>query len=100
MPHIAMHDGLPGILGPMAFRPETAKPLNELCHSSHGAAAAHHLGGDDQLVDAVRRDPASAAVSAKLRALLAIAGRVQEGGHEEGYVRSGESLAALVSSGA
>jgi len=30
MPHIALPDGLPGIRGPMMFRPETAKPLNEL----------------------------------------------------------------------
>src|SRR6187549_1184106 len=30
MPHIALPDGLPGIRGPMAFRPETARPLNEL----------------------------------------------------------------------
>jgi len=30
MPHIHLPEGLPGILGPMAFRPETAKPLNEL----------------------------------------------------------------------
>ena len=30
MAYINLPDGLPGILGPMAFRPETAKPLNEL----------------------------------------------------------------------
>ena len=30
MPHIALPGGLPGIRGPMAFRPETAKPINEL----------------------------------------------------------------------
>lgn len=30
MAHIDLPDGLPGIRGPMAFRPETAKPLNEL----------------------------------------------------------------------
>lgn len=30
MPHITMPEGLPGIRGAMAFRPETAKPLNEL----------------------------------------------------------------------
>lgn len=95
------------------FRPETAKPLNELadvllrapgpltlgereliaafvsnrndcryCHTIHGAIAAHHLGGDEQLVDAVRRDPETAAVSPKLKALLAIAGKVQRSGKE------------------
>jgi len=30
MPHIALPEGLPGIRGAMAFRPATAKPLNEL----------------------------------------------------------------------
>ena len=30
MPHITLTEGVPGILGPMLFRPETAKPLNEL----------------------------------------------------------------------
>ena len=32
MAHIPLPDGLPGIRGPMAFRPETAKPLNELAN--------------------------------------------------------------------
>jgi uncharacterized peroxidase-related enzyme len=30
MPHISLPEGVPGIRGPMTFRPETAKPLNEL----------------------------------------------------------------------
>jgi uncharacterized peroxidase-related enzyme len=30
MPHISLPPDLPGIRGPMAYRPETAKPLNEL----------------------------------------------------------------------
>jgi uncharacterized peroxidase-related enzyme len=30
MPHIALPSDLPGIRGAMAFRPETARPLNEL----------------------------------------------------------------------
>jgi uncharacterized peroxidase-related enzyme len=30
MAHIDLPEGLPGILGPMHFRPETSKPLNEL----------------------------------------------------------------------
>lgn len=30
MAHIALPEGFPGIRGPMMFRPETAKPLNEL----------------------------------------------------------------------
>ena len=115
MPHIDLPPDLPGILGPMAFSPETAKPLSELaevllrgpntlpsadreliatyvssrnechfCHSSHGAAAAHHLGGDERLVDQVRRDYESAPISDKLKALLAIAGAVQRGGRSVG----------------
>jgi len=111
MPHIALPEGLPGILGPMTFRPETAKPLNELaevllrgdssltrgereliasrvserndCHfccSSHSAFAAFQLDGGYDVVDAVLADPASAPVSPKLRALLALADQVQESG--------------------
>jgi len=50
------------------------------CHASHRAAAAHHLAGNYDLVDAVRRDPQTAPVSPKMKALLAIAGKVQESG--------------------
>jgi uncharacterized peroxidase-related enzyme len=32
MAHIALQEGLPGIVGPLYFRPETAKPLNDLAH--------------------------------------------------------------------
>jgi hypothetical protein len=30
MPHIPLDPDIPGIRGPMAFRPETARPLNEI----------------------------------------------------------------------
>jgi uncharacterized peroxidase-related enzyme len=111
MPHISLPEGLPGILGPMAYAPETSKPLNDLaetllrgpsalsradrelvaahvsarndcmfCHSSHGAVAAYYLDGDEGLVESVKRDPESAEITSKLKALLAIAARVQEGG--------------------
>jgi uncharacterized peroxidase-related enzyme len=50
------------------------------CQTSHRAAAAHHLDGDYGLVDAVRFNYAAAPVTAKLKALLAIAGKVQQGG--------------------
>jgi uncharacterized peroxidase-related enzyme len=111
MPHIRLPEGLPGILGPMAFRPETTKPLNELaevllqgpstltpaereliatyvssqndcffCQTVHGAAAAHHLGGNEKLVLDLKQDFETADVSDKLKALLAIAGKVQRGG--------------------
>lgn len=54
----------------------------EFCQASHRAAAAHHLGGNYDLVDAVKRDYLTAPVSSKLKALLAIAGKVQQGGKE------------------
>ena len=57
------------------------------CHASHRAAAAHHLGGDYSVVDAVRADYEQALISPKLKALLAIAAKVQEGGR---CVTSGE----------
>jgi uncharacterized peroxidase-related enzyme len=50
------------------------------CQASHSAAAAHHLSGDYDIVEAVKRDYQSAPVSAKLKALLSIAGKVQQGG--------------------
>lgn len=111
MAYINLPEELPGILGPMAFRPDTAKILNTLaetllrgpssltsgereliaayvshqnnclfCHSSHGAAAAHHLGKDYQLVDQVKQDYRSAPISEKLKALLNVAGKVQKSG--------------------
>src|SRR5580658_9146583 len=111
MPHIQLPEGLPGITGLLAVRPETAKPLLALaevllrgpstltsgereiiatfvssrndcyfCQTSHRAAAAHHLGGDYELVDAVRNDYRNALVSPKLKALLTIAASVQQGG--------------------
>ena len=30
MPHIALPEGMPGIRGPLTFRPETAEPMREL----------------------------------------------------------------------
>jgi uncharacterized peroxidase-related enzyme len=50
------------------------------CQDSHGAIAAHHLHGDDELVLQVHRDFEKASISEKLKALLAIAGKVQRGG--------------------
>jgi uncharacterized peroxidase-related enzyme len=111
MAHISLPEGLPGISGGFAFRPETAKPMRELahvllhgpstltpgereliatyvssrndcyfCQTSHGAAAAAHLAKDWGLVEQVKRDFAQAEVSEKLKALLTIAGKVQQGG--------------------
>lgn len=111
MAHIDLPAGLPGIRGPMAFRPETARPLNELvdvllrgphtlspgereliathvsaenecryCQTIHGAIAAHHLQGAEDLVLRVKTDPEEAPVTEKLKALLAIARLTARGG--------------------
>jgi len=50
------------------------------CQTVHGATAAHHLGGNEELVAQVKRDFESSPISDKLKALLAIAGKVQKGG--------------------
>jgi uncharacterized peroxidase-related enzyme len=52
----------------------------EFCRDSHRAAAAHHLNGNYALVDSVSYDFQTADVSPKLRTLLAIAAKVQQGG--------------------
>lgn len=110
MAHIRVAHGLPGIRGLLAFRPDTAQPLSALadvllhapgslspgeremiaayvsrlnhcdyCHWSHAAIAACHVD-DEALVTAVTAAPESAAISEKLKALLAVAARVQQGG--------------------
>jgi len=50
------------------------------CRDSHRAAAAHHQHGDYSVVDAVVSDYQTAPISEKLRALLAIAAKVRQGG--------------------
>lgn len=50
------------------------------CAGSHGAAAKHLLDEDFDLIEQVWSDYEKAPVSEKMKALLAIAGRVQEGG--------------------
>lgn len=110
MPHIDLPEGLPGITAGFALRPDTAKPMRELahillhepnsltpgereliatyvssrnktqfCQLSHGAAAASHLGSDS-VVKQVWTDFASAPVTPKLKALLAIADKVRQDG--------------------
>jgi uncharacterized peroxidase-related enzyme len=111
MPHINIDNNLPGIRGLMAFRPETAEPMNALaetllrsptgltvadreliatyvsylndcfyCHHSHGAIACIYLGGNKALVEQIKKDYSKAAISEKLKSLLAIAAKVQQGG--------------------
>jgi len=50
------------------------------CQTIHGAVAAAQLGNDETLVHKVKTDWESAGISAKLKALLQIAGKVQLGG--------------------
>ena len=52
------------------------------CQTSHGAAAAAHLGKDSGLVDQIKSDFLQSPVSDKLKALLVIAGKVQQGGKQ------------------
>src|SRR6478752_6641436 len=108
MPHIPLPPQHIGIRGAMAFRPETAKPIIEIflaglstltkgereliatyvssrnctffCASIHGAIAAAHLGGNEALVKQVKTDFTQADISPKLKALLVIAGKVQQDG--------------------
>jgi uncharacterized peroxidase-related enzyme len=111
MPHISLPEGQPGIRSAMSFRPETARPLNDLvevllcapnslspgereliatyvsylndchyCQSIHGAIAAAHLDGDEELVRCVKADFQHADISEKMKALLVVAGKVQRGG--------------------
>jgi len=50
------------------------------CHNSHGAIACIYLDNDSDLVEQVRKNYHEAAISKKLKSLLAIAGKVQRGG--------------------
>ena len=50
------------------------------CYLSHRAAAAHHEEGDYTFVDTVTTGAGAARISPKFGALLAIAGKVQQGG--------------------
>lgn len=50
------------------------------CQTIHGAVAAAQLGHDEQLVQTVKTDWINADISLKMKALLNIAGKVQQGG--------------------
>lgn len=50
------------------------------CQTAHGAIAAHHLSDNKDLVVQVKQDFTKAQISDKLKALLQIAGKVQQGG--------------------
>jgi uncharacterized peroxidase-related enzyme len=53
------------------------------CQTCHGSTAAQHLGGTDsdyELISQIKYSYEATAISAKMKALLAIAGKVQKGG--------------------
>jgi uncharacterized peroxidase-related enzyme len=105
---------MPGIRGLMAFRPETALPLNQLAEvllqgpsplskgereliatyvsslnecrfcAATHGAIARHHLEDADLVAQAAADPGSAALSPKLKALMRIAARVQQDGRQVG----------------
>jgi uncharacterized peroxidase-related enzyme len=50
------------------------------CRNSHAAIAVCHLHGDEPTVWSVVENPESASVSSRLKALLAVAAKVQQGG--------------------
>jgi uncharacterized peroxidase-related enzyme len=111
VPHIDLPD-LPGIRALMAFRPETAAPINALvdillrgpstltpgereliaayvssqneCRYCHTihGAVAAHHLGDEAVVSQVKGDFTRAPISGKLKALLAIAGKTALGGKQ------------------
>jgi len=110
MPHIKLAEGLPGIVGPMVFSPETAAPMNDLANvllrgpntltpgeremiatyvSSENdcffcqtvhGCVAAYHFNDEALVKKVKLDFEEAPTTEKLKSLLAIAGKVQKGG--------------------
>jgi len=112
MAHIDLGNDLPGIRGPMVYRPEMSRPLNALaeillrdenntlsrgereligtyvsslndcffCQNAHGGLAQHYMQCDMTFIDAIKRDPEVTPISEKMKALLAIAGKVQVSG--------------------
>lgn len=110
MAYIDVEDGLPGIMGLLEYRRDTAEPIRELTQIllrgsstltegereliatvvSHGnecefctnahTAAANVLMGDSETAAAAKEDIDSAPVSNKMKALLKIAAKVQRSG--------------------
>src|ERR1700733_7876913 len=52
------------------------------CQNVHGAMAGHYLECDIQQIDGIKQDFRSAELSGKMKALLSIAGSVQNGGKQ------------------
>jgi uncharacterized peroxidase-related enzyme len=110
MAYIKLNNELPGITGLLENRPDTGQPIRELtqlllrgpssltelereliaslvsfrneclfCTRAHSATVLA-LGGDEGLLDKVFNDPEHAPLSGKMKALLIIAGKVQQTG--------------------
>jgi uncharacterized peroxidase-related enzyme len=95
--HILLHE--PGSLSP-GVRVLIATYVSSendcyFCQTSHGAAAAAHLGGD-AVVKQVKADFQNAPITPKLKALLSIAGKVRRGGKNV----TGEDVASARNLGA
>lgn len=126
MPYIPVPEGLPGITGLLAFKPATGMRIGDLMHEllrgsspltpaeretiasyvshrnecqfcarSHGATIPH-LGAGVELSEAALVGPDAPEISPKLRALLAVAGAVAEGGHRvtDGLVEAARAAGA------
>ena len=110
MAYIKLNNDMPGIVGLLWTKPNTGKALSKLanallmdkstlssgeremiaarvsylnncnfCCNSHSAAASCHLSNVD-LIESAKKDPQTANVSPKMKALLHIAGKVQQSG--------------------
>lgn len=80
---ILLHDPHPSLLpGERELIAAYVSSLNECkyCTSAHSAIAKHQLDNDGRLVAAVLSYPQTAPISDKLKALLNIASKVQQGG--------------------
>jgi uncharacterized peroxidase-related enzyme len=66
------------------------------CQTIHGAIAAYQLGGDENLVAQTKLDAEEAPLTEKMKALLGIAGQVQQGGKSV----TGEAVARARAAGA
>lgn len=110
MPYITLEEHLPGITGLLEYNKETGEPIRELtqvlmrgpstlteaereliativsyrnecqfCMSAH-AAVTNQILGENDVVEKVKADIATAPVSEKMKALLTIASQVQASG--------------------
>ena len=79
--HILLHEANSLEPGERELIATYVSSLNDcyFCQTSHGAAAATHLG-DSSTVKQVKSDFTQAPISEKLKSLLVIAGKVQRGG--------------------